>query len=62
MTDISKCAGIDCPIRETCYRFTAPADPYRQSWMVVRYVDPCEYRMPVWPRGAPSQPPEGDRK
>lgn len=25
MADISKCEGKDCPIKEKCYRFTAPA-------------------------------------
>lgn len=32
MTDISKCNGIDCTLKETCYRFTAPADPYWQAY------------------------------
>lgn len=32
MTDIAKCAGKDCPQRETCRRYTAPADPVHQSW------------------------------
>ena len=29
MPDISKCEGIDCPIKENCYRFTS---------------EPCEYQ------------------
>jgi hypothetical protein len=29
MSDISKCLGTDCPHREKCYRFTAPADEYQ---------------------------------
>ena len=32
MADITKCSGIDCPIKETCYRFTAKASDFRQSW------------------------------
>ena len=28
MPDISKCSGTDCPHKEKCYRFTAPADEY----------------------------------
>lgn len=24
MADITKCKGIGCPIRDKCYRFTAP--------------------------------------
>lgn len=31
MADISKCRGNDCPIRSTCYRFTAP-DGHWQSY------------------------------
>lgn len=32
MADISKCNGNDCTVKETCYRFTAKAHPYRQSY------------------------------
>lgn len=32
MADISKCADHQCPSKEICYRFTAPASEYRQSW------------------------------
>lgn len=47
MTDIAKCKGGDCPLKETCYRYIAPADEYAQSY----FVDPpydkekeeCEY-------------------
>lgn len=44
MSDITKCKGTDCPHKENCYRFTAPADIY-QSF----FVDPpikdgkCDY-------------------
>jgi len=31
MTDISKCRGLDCPLKERCYRYTAPMDEYRQA-------------------------------
>lgn len=35
MSDISKCdPGESCPHREKCYRFTAPADEYRQTYFV----------------------------
>jgi hypothetical protein len=30
--DISKCSGEDCPVKEKCYRFTATASEYRQSY------------------------------
>jgi hypothetical protein len=33
MSDISKCDGKDCSRKESCYRFTAPSNPYRQAYM-----------------------------
>lgn len=33
MTDITKCHGVGCPIKEKCYRYTAKADEY-QSYFV----------------------------
>ena len=38
MTDISKCENKECPSRLKCYRYTAPANKYRQSYM--------EYKVP----------------
>lgn len=32
MADISKCNGNNCTLKETCYRFTAVANPYRQTY------------------------------
>ena len=34
MPDISKCnpPGTICPHKEKCYRFTAPANEYRQTY------------------------------
>jgi hypothetical protein len=29
MTDISKCLNKDCPLKEKCYRWTAPASYYQ---------------------------------
>jgi hypothetical protein len=34
MTDISKCKGDGCPIRNNCYRYTAPAEPRWQSFFI----------------------------
>lgn len=34
MADITKCEGINCPLKETCYRFTAPDNKHRQSYFV----------------------------
>jgi hypothetical protein len=31
MADISKCLGTGCDKKESCYRFTAPSNPYWQS-------------------------------
>jgi hypothetical protein len=31
--DISKCNDNLCPSKEICYRFTAPVDEFRQSWI-----------------------------
>lgn len=33
MADITKCFGIDCPIKEQCYRFTAKADEYQTYFL-----------------------------
>ena len=30
--DITMCSGQDCPIKEKCYRFTAPKNMIRQSY------------------------------
>jgi hypothetical protein len=32
MSDIAKCQDNKCPSRLMCYRFTAPANEYRQSY------------------------------
>lgn len=29
MTDIAKCSGINCELRESCYRFLATGDEYQ---------------------------------
>lgn len=45
MSDISKCNNRNCPLKEKCYRFTAPANPYRQSYADFTYDEKegCEY-------------------
>ena len=35
MADITKCNDQLCPSRKKCYRFTAPANEYRQSYFMV---------------------------
>jgi hypothetical protein len=32
MSDIAKCEDFNCPSKEMCYRFTAPANEFRQSY------------------------------
>lgn len=41
MPDITMCKGRDCPLRESCYRYTATPSEYRQSYFV---TDPIELR------------------
>lgn len=36
MADITKCEGANCPIKENCYRYTAKANEFRQSY----FTDP----------------------
>ena len=42
MVDISMCLNEDCPIKETCYRYKATANPYRQAYMDFKYDNGCE--------------------
>lgn len=32
MSDIAMCENQECPFNTSCYRFTAEANPYRQSY------------------------------
>jgi hypothetical protein len=32
MADITKCNGNNCPMKETCYRYTAKITPQWQSY------------------------------
>lgn len=49
MSDISKCPGLDCPLKEKCYRYTSPSNPKWQSWMGVpdKTGKECPYFWPV---------------
>jgi hypothetical protein len=33
--DIAMCLGTDCPQKESCYRYTAKPNEYRQSYFSV---------------------------
>ena len=51
MSDICKCEGTGCPFRDSCYRFTAEANPYRQSYFMevpLKWLD-ASYKLPVIP-------------
>ena len=37
--DISKCAGINCPLKEKCFRYLADSDEYRQAYLQVAPYD-----------------------
>lgn len=56
MADISKCMGRNCERRETCYRYTAPENQYRQSYTFFD-DDPkkCEHYWPIEVRNAKSK-------
>jgi hypothetical protein len=34
MADITMCKGNYCPLKESCYRYTAKPNEYRQSYFV----------------------------
>lgn len=34
MADITMCKGTTCPVKESCYRFTAPINDWRQSFFI----------------------------
>lgn len=34
MSDITKCEGTNCPLNETCYRFTSTANEYYQAMFI----------------------------
>ena len=35
MSDITKCTGMFCPVKESCYRFTAKANELWQAYFSV---------------------------
>lgn len=37
MSDITKCTGIDCPLREKCYRYTAPEGNWQSYFSEIPY-------------------------
>jgi hypothetical protein len=46
MADITMCSGLNCPIAEKCYRYTAPKGMYQSMFMEVPYdhkTTNCKY-------------------
>jgi hypothetical protein len=45
MPDITMCEGLECPLKENCYRYTATPNEHRQSYFAeIPYKDgKCEY-------------------
>jgi len=45
MPDISMCANEKCTLKDSCFRFTAKPNPYRQSYAAFTQDDKdvCEY-------------------
>jgi len=50
MADISKCKGTDCPIRDSCYRYTAPDSLVWQSYYNYSYDHEKEECKDFWKR------------
>lgn len=52
MPDITLCTGEDCEVKESCYRFTAEPNEYRQAYfsltpfMVINCNQVCNYYVP----------------
>lgn len=50
MPDIAMCKGDNCPLKRTCYRFTAKPSEYLQSYFLnVPYDEKegtCNYQIP----------------
>jgi len=47
MVDISKCEGVNCPLRTKCYRYTALSNEYQQAYLMESPYDvekgKCDY-------------------
>lgn len=54
MADITMCKGLDCPVKEDCYRFNAKADEYQAYFLEAPYnkeKKQCDY---YWGKNAQS--------
>jgi len=45
MSDLDMCMSKECPVRETCHRFTAPINPYQQYYSEFTFnpITKCDY-------------------
>ena len=46
MADITKCSGIGCDLKDSCYRFTANASEFRQAYFMnipIKKNQTCDY-------------------
>lgn len=51
MPDISMCSGLECPLKETCYRYKATPASWQSYLVDVPYdniKNSCEYHMAIW--------------
>ena len=48
MADITKCKGIDCPIRDKCYRFTAPDGRWQSYSNFAKYLNETKTECPYF--------------
>lgn len=48
MADISMCTNLKCPLKEKCYRQTAPVNPYGQSYADFSYNEEKEHCDYFW--------------
>jgi len=53
MPDITMCRGGKCPKKETCYRYKAKPDPYRQAYFGDPPEEDCKFywKMKIVRRG-----------
>jgi hypothetical protein len=51
MPDITMCKGKNCPLKESCYRFTAKPDEWQSFFLEEPVKDrECDHFMEVWER------------
>lgn len=51
MSDITMCFGGDCPVKESCYRFMAEPNEYRQAYFSAPPFEKSTCKM-YWGKGS----------